>query len=1131
VVHLYSADRAGPLAERLADVVSQDRGDPMTAEWLAVPTEGMRRWVTLELAKHLGATGPGTEDGVAANFVRALPGTLRSKVLAAADAGEPDPWQIDRMVWPLLEVFEEAERSGATPEFTRIARGASRVTRVRVLADLFDRYHLHRPDMVRDWAAGGAVDGASGPLAPHLAWQPLVWRQLRARIGRPSPPERIPDVLEAVRRGEISPDLPDRLLLFGFTTLPGRDFPALLTAVGARRSVHLFLLAPSRLTADMVAQNPFPNNGGGPRMRVDDTSASIVRQPLLRTWGRSSRETALLVADATTTGLPQPEWVDGTGRTDGDPTPLLGRLQGDIRGNRAASPGDVAPGDRSVQLHACFGPMREVEVARDAILHILADDPSIDEEDVLVVCPGLESFAPLVEAAFGPASPGAPAVDGGAPAGADGVEGPRLRYRIADRSIRTANPVLGALGSMLELVSGRFEVAPVLDFLASAPVRQRFGIDDDVLGIMVDWVARTRVRWGLDTVHRSGFALPESVTGNTWRSGLDRLLLGSVTTGDGLGLAIGDVAPLEVESGDAEWLGVLCTVVGRLAELAEWGASDRRPIGEWVRRIRDTGSALFAAPDQATWQTDALRLVLDQVLEASGTPADGSGPLLDLRDLRRLLEGKLGNEPGRPDFFRGGVTVTSMTPLRWVPFRVVCILGLDQEFIGAPAADAADLVASSPRVGDPDHRIEFRQSLLEAVLMAGDHLVIVRDGHDVRSNHAVPPVVAVAELVDAVVELARPDQRDALRSGLETRHPRHSFDETCLVDGAVVPGVVWGFDRADRHRALARRAAGHGVVTSVRPVIAGPATEVIELDSLRTFLVDPVAAFASMALQLTLPRDGDEDEVDLPVEPGALELAALGRRLLSARRSGASDDDWLRVERRIGTLPPGALESGVTTDLFAAVDALLDEAAGRGVGSGQPELFEVDIVLDDGTQLVGSVPLLLTGPASGPARMRYARPRPTFELVAWLDLMALVATEPGRQWRSVFLSRGKGDEGIAAVDLEIGDGDPDPGVTARHALDVAVRCYRAGMREPLPLFPTLSRAVAVGEPDPQAWRNRMGWGDGQKTATAFFFGTLGYHELMDLPALDSDPDGPGGRVERWARYLWGEVAQTTGAAG
>ena len=1112
MLHLYSADRAEPLARRLADVLSDDPGDPMSSEWLAVPTEGMRRWVGLELARYLGASDGGHGDGVAANFVRAFPGTLRSEVLEAAGGG-PDPWHIDRMVWSLVDVYERLDATGEESSFTRLAGGASRFTRVRAVADLFDRYHLHRPEMVRAWARGEPVDGGGGPLAPHVAWQYRVWVLLRNLIDRPSPPEVMPTVLDAVRSGGLEVALPDRLLLFGFTTLPGRDFVDLVSAVAVRRQVHLFLLGPSRLDGRLL-QGTWPRPvDGRQRSRAVDPTASLVHHPLLRSWGRVARETALLLADAGTDRPDMHAWVGDTG-ADVVPSTLLGRLQYDIRHDTTSTLETVGPDDRSVQFHACFGQMRQAEVARDAVLHALAADPSLTEEDVLVVCPGLERFAPLVEAAFG----GPPSdVDGGAP---------RLRFQIADRSIRSVNPVVGSLVQMVGLLSSRFEVAPVVDFLSSLPVRQRFGLDDDALGVLADWVDRTHVRWGLDAHHRSGFAMPASVDGNTWRAALDRLLLGSATVDDRLLLAIGDVAPMEVGSGDATTLGALAEVLDHLAGFAAWCAEGRHALVEWIERLVDSCGQLLATPDASAWQFDALHRVLGEILDDAG-PGDGAGgPALDLGDVQRLLDGKLGSEAGRPDFFRGGVTVTSMTPLRWVPFRVVCILGLDQEFMTAPASDAADLVAASPQVGDPDRRIEWRQSLLEAVLAAQDRLIVVRSGHDVRTSQEVPRAVAAAELFDALVGLVPDGQRQGMRR-LEVTHPRHGFDPRCLEPDGIVAGTTWSFDPDDLVRAGARRTADRVVGPPARPAVTGVDTGVIDLDDLRRFLADPVGSFATSAVQMAFPHVDDVDDVILPVESGPLETSGLGRRMLEARRSGATAAEWLEVERRSGTLPPGALESRTTRPLVDEVDALVAEADRLGVRTGNLELVDIDVELDERTRIVGSVPLALPDETPGPAWVRFTRSRPTFTLDAWLPLMALVATDLDRPWRSVFLSRGDKDEPFTSVDLVVRGAGADRRTHALRALTVAVECFRAGMREPLPLFPSFSKSVADGSPDLTAWTGRNGRGDREKPATAFFFGRLSGTDLLALEAEPGDPPGSGGRVQRWADHLWGTVAATS----
>ena len=161
--------------------------------------------------------------------------------------------------------------------------------------------------------------------------------------------------------------------------------------------------------------------------------------------------------------------------------------------------------------------------------------------------PAIETFAPLIQAVFGPsAEVGTPAHQG--PSAARGA--PALRYRIADQSIRSTNPLLNATVALIELVGGRFEAPAVLDFLALGPVRERFRFDDDDLNDIADWVNGACVRWGLDPSHRASFGVPEAIRTNTWQAALDRLLVGATVHDDDLVLAVGDVAPYGVEIGD-----------------------------------------------------------------------------------------------------------------------------------------------------------------------------------------------------------------------------------------------------------------------------------------------------------------------------------------------------------------------------------------------------------------------------------------------------------------------------------------------------------------------------------------------------------------------------------------------------
>lgn len=1135
MLSVVTADRVGPLASRLAAILADPVDDPFVRDWVAVPTEGMRRWLQLELARTLGAS-VGGRDGVAANIELAFPGALRRAVLdAGRPVDDPDPWRVERMVWAVLDVLDGSADDALGPARV-VPAGATRFGRARRLADLLDRYAVHRPELVLAWSAGHDVDSQGGRLAPHQRWQPHLWRLVRARIGEPSPPERLPALLDALRADALPLDLPGRVTLFGITTLPGgAPFLDLAGALGARRDVHLLMLDPSpaatarvRHAARTAASARPPEQAGATVLRRDDHSDLAVHHPLVRSWSRPYRESAVLLAGATAHpgGLAPPEDLPAASTTE--PTTLLARLQADLRADTAPEAAwTLDPADRSLQLHACYGPSRQVEVVRDALLHLLAADPTLREEDIAVLCPSIDEYAPLVEAVFGPSAgdPGGtpPEVDGRRQTGST----PRLSYRIADRSLRQANPVLGALAALLDVVAGRFQASAVLELLALGPVRERFGFDDQALGDISAWVRDANVRWGLDGEHRAAWGLPDDLAANTWQVALDRLLLGVAVTDDPRHLAAGGIAPIGIEGTSIAVIGRLADVLARLRTLVD-EVHRPRTIEAWCDLLAAAADQLLAAPRGQEWQLERLHRLLTEVGDEAVLRDGASDVALTLADLRRLLADRLEGVARRPDFFRGGITVSSLTPLRWVPFRVVCVLGLDESG-GGNAPDGDDLGAAAPALGDRDARAENRQALLEAVLAAGEHLVVTRTGHNVRTNQEVPPSVAFAELRDVVVATLAEEGRAEALDLIERNHPRQAYDERNLTVGALVPGRPWSFDAQSLAAAEARRSR----VDHHPPFLAAPLPArdepVIAVEALRGYFRHPVRSFLTdrLGVRVTGARGSDREADDeLPVDVGGLDAWLLGDRLIAARRAGATAAEWERNERARGALPPGRLAAVPLTTAEAAVDALIDAAARTGIGLTTEEAHPIDVQLDDGTRLVGSVALGCTSGRPGPGSLSFSKAKATQHVAAWLDLALLVAAEPATDWRAVVVRRHAKETGAADV-LELHPVGEDPAAradVARTALAVAVDCFRRGQREPLPLFASLSRALHLDEARPSDWRGWHGGAEGDDEAHLLVFGDLDLAGLRAIACHQDDPAGPEpGRADRYARYLWSAI--------
>ena len=484
----------------------------------------------------------------------------------------------------------------------------------------------------------------------------------------------------------------------------------------------------------------------------EDVTRELPANRLLASWGQDVRELQLVAgppADA--------DHHHGTTAATGT---LLARIQADVRADRP-SPGPPLPGqaderlelggDRSIQVHACHGRARQVEVLRDAILHELAEDPALEPRDVIVMCPDIETFAPLIGATFGAGeiSP----EDDELEDLPEELRPPDLRVRLADRSLRQTNAVLGFVSRLLELADQRLTASQVLDLADREPVRRRFGLDDDDVARVEEWVAQSGIRWGLDAAHRAPFKLDKLPAG-TWRSGLDRVLLGVAMTDEEQRL-FGGVLPLDdVESGAIDLAGRLAELIDRLQAALD---RMRKPmtVGGWTAAIAAAADAMTATAGRDAWQRAELQRLLDDV-EREAAVAGAEATTLALAEVRALLAARLEGRPTRTNFRTGHLTICTLVPMRSVPHRVVCLLGLDDgEFPRKSVRDGDDLVLRDPHVGDRDSRTEDRQMLLDALMAATDRLIVTYTGKDERTNTPRPPAVPVGELLDVVDATAR----------------------------------------------------------------------------------------------------------------------------------------------------------------------------------------------------------------------------------------------------------------------------------------------------------------------------------------------------------------------------------------
>lgn len=1069
-LHLHRAERTDLLADGLADLLSQPLPDPFAPELVLVPAKGVERWLSQRLSNRL---------GVCANVEFRNPRSLIAELTGTVEA---DPWSPDILVWPLLAVIDEnldqpwcATLAAHLGHFDageeRELREGRRYAVARRLAGLFASYARQRPELLADW------DG----LDDDLAWQRPLWQALTQRVDAETPAVRHAKALARLR--ESPSDLPGRLSLFGHTRLPVTEIE-LLGALATHHDLHLWLPHPS----DHLWQS---RHAHGPIPRRTDTSHRDVAHPLLATLGRDLRELqrALPVA-ATDEYLPTPT----------RPETLLGWLQSDIAADAVRPTGRVhRPGDRSVQVHACHGPARQIDVLREVLLGLLADDATLEPRDILVMCPDIENYAPLFAAGFGLGD--VMPRTGGAPAGHIAHPAHKLRVRLADRALVQTNPLLSVAAQLLALAGGRATASAVLNLAGTAAVRARFGFSDDDLDAITAWVREANIRWGFDQEQRRPYGV--DFLHNTWRFGVDRVLAGVAMSDDshawlGTTLPLDDVSSNRVELAGrfAEFVENLCQAVRELSGV--------RPLTEWLATLSEGVDAL--AFDEENWPAAQLQREFAEILAAGTTDT-----ALRLPDIRALLDRHLAGRPTRANFRTGTLTVCTMVPMRSVPHRAVCLVGLDDGvFPRLGAVDGDDALARDPMTGERDIRSEDRQLLLDAICSATETLVITYTGANEYSGQLRPPAVPVAELLDTL------DVTTEYPVHVVIHHPLQPFDIRNVTPGEIVAGQPFTFDTT----VLTAAQAAKGQRAQRPPFFADPLPPLpvadVALEDLITFFKDPVKGFFR-ALEYTLPWDVEGVSDVMPVDIDALQEWTVGDRMLGDILRGMSPTDAQQAEWRRGTLPPGQLGWRLAIALRDRSALLATEALRyRGV---EQQAYDVDIDLDAGRRLTGTV-----SPVFGErlVSVTYSKLGGKQLLASWIPLLALAAGYPKRDWSAVCIGRPR--RGDTPRTTALGRPDDPVGVLAD-----LVAIYDAGRREPLPLpvktsFAWAEARHAGDDPERAAgyrWRTNNYPGEDQEPAHERAFGRGAWlKDLMQPLRPGEDVQGEDNRLGAYSARLW-----------
>jgi len=431
---------------------------------------------------------------------------------------------------------------------------------------------------------------------------------------------------------------------------------------------------------------------------------------------------------------------------------LLHKIQSDLLKGEVAIPEDPLDKDGSVVVVSAHSPHRELMILKDRILYWLDEEPDLALKDIVVMAPDIQDYSGMIPAVFHD-----------------------IPHSIADRNPSLSNRFLAVYLQFLSLCSGRFGWGEVLDLLEREEVYPRFEIHKDELELIRHWVVSSGIRWGMSGKQKQDMGLPGRDE-CTWRSGLDRLLMGYATGDAGDGSSI--LPYPDIEGGMATPLGGL-TFFSELLEEATEQFSKSHSLAEWAGILTGFVDRLFVTVDN-DGLVELYGILTDLGLEYGDLHRAGVSFEVIRSWMQRVAEEKRSSA----GFLRGQLTFCSMLPMRSIPFRKVCLLGLnDTVFPKNDFHPPFDLLGDNPIPGDRSRRSDDRYQFLEAILSARESLYLSYVGQSIRSNDTLPPSVVVSELSEIAAFYGAKELIDI--------HPLHGFSSSYF-DGA---GGLFSYNR------------------------------------------------------------------------------------------------------------------------------------------------------------------------------------------------------------------------------------------------------------------------------------------------------------------------------------------------
>ncbi|MEA2012112.1 MAG: exodeoxyribonuclease V subunit gamma [Verrucomicrobiota bacterium] len=1044
---LYTGNKLNVLADILATNLRspQNKISIFEKQTVVVQSRGMAQWVNYMIAE---------KNGISTNIDFPFPKNFIYRNIFGIRGYSVNeiPFMPEIMTWQIIDVLPKLlkEEKELFSELQNYIGGSNSINLKTLqiaekIAGIFDQYLTFRPSGIMEW---DNADSAKNKTTPKefrkKTWQKRLWQEISKNYPNPHLP-----ALVAKMSNLNASNIPKKISLFGFSSMPPLHFE-IFAKLSEITNIDFYYLNPTR----SFVEDNFSEKETLRAQEKDNALYMDTQNQLLASLGKQGRD---FFSEIIRAGYSATKFHEQECFVDIVPENLLKSIQGDIlelKEPRRIDPNgekdEQKDGDKSIQIHCCHSRMREIEILYNNLLNMFDESENkLMPKDIIVMTPDIQAYTPYIEAIF---------------------KSRRYNSRyiystIADRGYTEENQEAIAFLQILKLMNSRFKVNDVIDIFETESVYRKFDFSESDLETLRDWLSENHINWGIDEDFlKQKLSECEYFSENSWNDGLKRMLLGYAMKQNKKNPIYDNknshTLPYDkIEGGSAILLGNFAEYAKRLFKFQKQCSLERTPES-WQGLMQEILSSFFLETKESA---EGINIVSKSITAAIShiMRADFSKNC-NIEVISAFLEKNMQEKSSHAGFLRGGVTFCKLLPMRSIPAKVICIIGMnDGEFPRQAQKLSFDLINQFPQKGDRNVREDDKNIFLESILSAQEKLYISYIGKDIKDNTKIPPAVALSELCDYIEAnyKLKNEKENPILDQIIVEHPLQPFS---LQYFNQTNKKLFSYSQTDLTAAeknIKKRNKIDSLYNKPRLYISErlsePSEEFLKVSdkSLYSFFKNPCAYLLRHRLDLNYKLWEEielQDRERFSITPGLdsykIDNMILEKIIETGKPSDSIKRDILTFMTASGELPVGEWGKSVFNEQYTDVaeyankiyseHSIKTEAISEEVMLEPFSLnFQLDNLFLDDAQIV----------------CKYAKDTPKYLLEAWIKHLILNTLEYEKLPKKTILYLKK-EKTYIFNEISI--------YKAKENLSLLLNFYWKGLKAPLPFFPKTSMEYA-----------------------------------------------------------------------